>query len=67
MFLFGVVSFNLFHLNEKLKMLKVVNAFHKAQISNDKKVIDKSLSDKFVETGVKFSVATPMQFIRRIS
>jgi hypothetical protein len=59
MFLFGVVSFNLLHLNDKLKMLKTVKAFHQALISNDKKVIDKSLSDKFVKTGRRIAVGTP--------
>jgi hypothetical protein len=59
MFLLGVVSFNLFHLNDRLQMLQVINAFHRGLRSNDKKLIDSSLSDNFVETGVKIAVGTP--------
>lgn len=57
--LLGVLSFNLFHLNEKLKMLQVISVFHQGQMNNDKKVIDNLLTDNFTETGVRRFVQTP--------
>jgi hypothetical protein len=59
MFLLGVLSFNLFHINEKLQLIQVVNEFHSAQINNDKKLINNLLTDTFIESGVKLAVATP--------
>lgn len=59
LFLFGVLSFNLFHLNEKLQMLRVVNEFHNAQVHNDKMVIDNLLADNFTEFGVTRTVKSP--------
>ena len=59
MFLLSVVAFNLFYLNEKLQMLRVVNEFHHAQISDDKTAINNLLTDDFVETGVRRFVQTP--------
>ncbi len=59
LFLLGVLSFNLFHINEKLQMLQVVNKFHNGQVNNDKMVIDNLLTDNFTESGVRHTVQTP--------
>ena len=59
LFLLGVLSFNLFHLNEKLQMLEVVNEFHNGQVNNNKTVIDNLLADNFIEFGVRRTVNTP--------
>jgi hypothetical protein len=59
LFLLGVSIFNLFHINEKLQMLQVVNEFHNGQVNNDKMVIDNLLADNFTESGVKLAVETP--------
>ncbi len=59
LFLLGVLSFNLFHINEKLQMLRVANEFHNAQVNNDKMLINNLLADNFTESGVKLAVATP--------
>jgi hypothetical protein len=59
MWVLGVAAFNLFYLSEKLQMLRVVNEFHAAQISNDKDTINKLLTDDFSETGAKRVVEAP--------
>ena len=52
----GVLSFNLFHINEKLRMLQVISDFHCGQLADDKKVLDDLLTDNFTESGVNDSV-----------
>jgi hypothetical protein len=59
LFSLGVLSFNLFHINERLQMLRVVNEFHIAQVNNNKTVINNLLADNFTESGVKLAVTTP--------
>ena len=59
MLLLGTVSFNLFHLDEKLQMLQVINRFYNGRVNYDKRAIDSALTDDFVETGVRYYVQTP--------
>lgn len=56
MLLFGILSFNLSNLDEKLQMLQVINEFHRGQLNYNKKVIDNLLTDNFTESGVNDSV-----------
>ena len=59
MFLLGALSFNLFHLKEKLKMIQVVNAYHRGQFNDDKKLIYNLLTDDFTESGVSHAIRAP--------